>query len=115
MSEGKQHFWRQDFGVLASPNRSNAYKIPIKIDSEMWIPRLRNTAHSCSQHRPGTPWLTTKWPGNVMPLPETFILRWEYIFYRNVMLGPIVTPLRQSIMQESLYIGFYFDPLFKSN
>lgn len=38
---------------------------PIKIDSNVWIPHLPNSAHSCSQHGPGTSWLTSEWPGNI--------------------------------------------------
>ena len=37
----------------------------IKIDSHMWIPHLPNIAHGCSQHGPGTSWLTSEWPGNI--------------------------------------------------
>ena len=40
-------------------------RTPIKIDSDMWIPRLPNNTHGCSQHGPGTSWLTSEWPGNI--------------------------------------------------
>ena len=42
--------------------------------SENWIPALLNTAHSCSQHGPVIPWLTSEWPGSDIPIPKTFTL-----------------------------------------
>ena len=42
------------------------------------IPELRNTAHSCSQHGPATPWLTSEWPRNVIHSPKISTLMEEH-------------------------------------
>ena len=42
------------------------------------IPEFPNTAHGCSQHGPATPWLTSKWPEKVIPMPETFTVMREH-------------------------------------
>jgi len=39
------------------------------------ILQLPNTAHSCTQHRVATPWLTAEWPGNITYLPKTFTMK----------------------------------------
>jgi hypothetical protein len=35
---------------------------------------LPNTVDSCSEHSPVTAWLTSEWPGSVIPLPNTYTL-----------------------------------------
>jgi len=49
--------------LVQSPRQTG--RTLIKTDSDMRIPRLPNIAHGCSQHGPGTSWLTSEWPGNV--------------------------------------------------
>jgi hypothetical protein len=41
--------------------------------SDNLIPELPNTVHSCSWHGPAAASLTSVWPGNVIPVPETSI------------------------------------------
>jgi hypothetical protein len=38
------------------------------------IPELPNTAYSCGLRGPATAFLTSAWPCNVMPVPETSVL-----------------------------------------
>ena len=49
-----------------------------------------NTARCCSEHDPATAWLTSEWP-------ETFTLQVAHC--RNVVKGPSIRPLGQSIEQ----------------
>lgn len=82
---------------------------PMKTDSDTRIHHLPNIAHGCSQHWPGTSWLPSLLPGNITLAKNT---RMGVIFYRNVTLGPTVTPLRQAMQEEKLHGKFHFNPLF---
>jgi hypothetical protein len=44
----------------------------LQIYSGNLICELPNTAHICSRHGPAAAWLTSAWPGNVIPVPETY-------------------------------------------
>jgi len=46
----------------------------VRTDLDKWTPQLSNTAHSCTHHVPFTPWFTSEWPDNIIPLPKTFIV-----------------------------------------
>jgi hypothetical protein len=38
--------------------------------SDNLIPELPNTGHSSIRDGPATAWLTSEWPGNVIPVPK---------------------------------------------
>ena len=86
----------------------------VHTDLDSWTPHLPNTAHSCTQHVPFTPWFTSEWPDNIIPLPN-HLLWCEYTVYPHVMLRHIIRPLGQSIYQGRLHMKLHSTPLFKSN
>ena len=55
-----------------------------------------------------------KWPVNIIPC-QKHLLWWEYSVYCNVLLGPSIKPLGQSIKQGRLYSQSHLTLLFKSN
>ena len=58
--------------IISLPGADFTYDI--RIYSDNLIPELRNTAHSCSRHGSAAAWLSSAWPGNVIPVPKTSTL-----------------------------------------